>query len=171
MSANALNEYIAEEPAALAAVSGDAAKLALQRGLVTALKSRRQVADELKGLVGEDSDNHSFNAIGMSQYLAAARSKHVLKSKSDARVGIVVASGEILDGHQPPGTIGGESTADLLRLLAFDRMMGKCDSFHNLNQTLSVFTDREGFPLLTPCVRHALPLTLTPLAGTTSPAS
>jgi len=89
MPSNALNQYIAEEPAALAAVNGDAAKLALQRGLVTALKSRRQVADDLKGLVGEDQDNHSFNAIGMSQYLAAARSKRVLKSKSDARVGIV----------------------------------------------------------------------------------
>jgi protease IV len=120
MPANALNEYIADEPAALAAINGDAAKLALQRGLVTALKSRRQVADDLKGLVGEDQDNHSFNAIGMSQYLAAARSKHVLKSKSDARVGIVVASGEILDGHQPPGTIGGESTADLLRQARYD---------------------------------------------------
>jgi protease-4 len=120
MPANALNEYIAEEPAALAAAGGDAAKLALQRGLVTALKSRRQVADDLKGLVGEDEDNHSFNAIGMSQYLAAARSKHGLKSKSDARVGIVVASGEILDGHQPPGTIGGESTADLLRQARYD---------------------------------------------------
>ena len=120
MPSNALNQYIAEEPAALAAVNGDAAKLALQRGLVTALKSRRQVADDLKGLVGEDQDNHSFNAIGMSQYLAAARSKHVLKSKSDARVGIVVASGEILDGHQPPGTIGGESTADLLRQARYD---------------------------------------------------
>src|SRR3984885_11083203 len=70
LPANALNEYIAEEPAALAAVNGDAAKLALQRGLVTALKSRREVADDLKGLVGEDRDNHSFNAIGMSQYLA-----------------------------------------------------------------------------------------------------
>jgi protease-4 len=120
LPANALNEYVAEEPAALAAVNGDAAKLALQRGLVTALKSRRQLADELKGLVSEDSDSHSFNAIGMSQYLASVRSKHLLKSKSDARVGIVVASGEILDGHQPPGTIGGESTADVLRQARYD---------------------------------------------------
>jgi protease-4 len=43
-----------------------------------------------------------------------------LKSKSDPKVGIVVASGEILDGHQPPGTIGGESTADLLRQARYD---------------------------------------------------
>jgi protease-4 len=120
LPANALNEYVSEGPAALAAVNGDAAKLALQRGLVTALKSRRQVADELKSIVGEDQDSHSFNSIGMTQYLAAVRSKRVLKPKSDARVGIVVAAGEILDGHQPPGMIGGESTADLLRQARYD---------------------------------------------------
>jgi len=120
LPAGALGEFVTDEPAALAAVSGDAAKLALQRGLVTALKSRRQMADELKVLVGEDEDTHSFNSIGMNQYLASVRSKHVLKSKADSRVGIVVASGEILDGHQPPGTIGGESTADLLRQARYD---------------------------------------------------
>ena len=116
----ALKAFVADEPAALAAVKGDAAKLALQRGLVTALKSRRQMADELKVLVGEDTDTHAFNAIGMNQYLASVRSKHVLRAKFDARVGIVVAAGEILDGHQPPGTIGGESTADLLRQARYE---------------------------------------------------
>ena len=30
-------------------------------------------------------------------------------------MGVVVASGEILDGEQPPGVIGGITTADLLR--------------------------------------------------------
>jgi protease-4 len=120
LPAGALAEFVADEPAALAAVNGDAAKLALQRGLVTALKSRRQLADEIKVLVGEDEDTHSFNAIAMNQYLTSVRSKRVLKSKSDSRVGIVVASGEILDGHQPPGMIGGESTADLLRQVRYD---------------------------------------------------
>jgi protease-4 len=118
---DALTQFIADEPAALAAVSGDAAKLALQRGLVTALKSRRQMADELKALVGEDESNHSFNGVTLSQYLTSVRSKRVLKSKSDAKVGIVVAAGNILDGHQPPGTIGGESTADLLRQARYDK--------------------------------------------------
>jgi protease IV len=116
----ALKDYIAEQPASLQAVNGDMAKMALQRGLVTALKSRRQVADDLKGLVGEDENSHSFNSIGMSQYLSAVRSKRVLKSKSDAKVGIVVASGEIFDGHQLPGAIGGESTSNLLREARYD---------------------------------------------------
>jgi protease-4 len=120
LPAGALAEFVADEPAALAAVNGDAAKLALQRGLVTALKSRRQLADELKVLVGEDEDTHSYNSIAMNQYLASVRSKHVLRSKSDPKVGIIVASGEILDGRQPPGTIGGDSTADLLRQARYD---------------------------------------------------
>ncbi len=116
----ALKDFVADQPAALAALSGDAAKLALQRGLVTALKSRREVGDELKGIVGEDPDAHAFNAVGLSAYLAATRSKRVLKPKSDTKVGVVVAAGDILDGHQPPGTIGGDSTADLLRQARFD---------------------------------------------------
>ena len=116
----ALKDFIEEQPASLPAVNGDMAKMALQRGLVTALKSRRQVADDLKGLVGEDEDNHSFNAVGINQYLAAIRSKRVLKSKSDAKVGVVVASGEIFDGRQMPGSIGGESTSELLRQARYD---------------------------------------------------
>ena len=116
----ALDEYVAQGPAALAALHGDAAKLALQRGLVTALKSRRQVADELKTLVGEDQESHSFNAVSMNQYLTSTRAKRLLKAKSETKVGIVVAAGEILDGRQPSGTIGGESTAGLLRQARFD---------------------------------------------------
>jgi protease-4 len=116
----ALDDYIAQAPGALESLQGDAARLALQRGLVTALKSRRQVGDELKGLVGEDSDSHSFNQIAMGPYLASVRSRHVLTAKSDARIGIVVAAGDILGGHQPPGTIGGDSTSDVLRDARFD---------------------------------------------------
>jgi protease-4 len=120
LPATALRDFIAEQPASLQAVHGDMAKMALQRGLVTALKTRRQVADDIKGLVGEDDESHSFNAIGMKDYLVSVRSKRVLKSKSDAKIGIVVAAGEMLDGHQAPGTIGGESTSDLLRQARYD---------------------------------------------------
>ena len=82
LPANALNEYVAEAPAALAAVNGDAAKLALQRGLVTALKSRRQARRRVEEhWSGEDQDSHSFNSIGMTQYLAAVRSKRVLETQ------------------------------------------------------------------------------------------
>jgi protease-4 len=120
LPAGALKDFITEQPSSLQAVKGDMAKMALQRGLVTALKSRRQVAEDLKGLVGEDDNNHSFNSIGMNQYLSAVRSKRVLKGKSDAKIGIVVAAGEIFDGHQMAGAIGGESTSNLLRQARYD---------------------------------------------------
>ena len=42
------------------------------------------------------------------------RPKHALHLDGD-RIGVVVASGEILDGEQPPGTVGSDSLVRLLR--------------------------------------------------------
>lgn len=92
---------------------GDLATAALERNLVTELKSRREFEDQIKALVGEDEDEHTFNGIMNWDYLAAARSSEPLLEGD--RVGVVVASGEILDGAQPPGTIGSDSTSRLLR--------------------------------------------------------
>src|SRR6185295_12420942 len=36
------------------------------------------------------------------------------------KIGVIVAAGDILDGDQPPGTIGGESTAQLIREARLD---------------------------------------------------
>jgi protease IV len=120
LPANAIADYIAGQPASLQAVNGDMAKMALQRGLVTALKSRRQVADDLKGIVGEDEDSHSFTSVPMRQYLSSVRAKRVLKPKSDPKVGIIVAAGDMYDGRQPAGSIGGDSTSELLREARYD---------------------------------------------------
>jgi protease-4 len=120
LPANAIADYIGSQPASLQAVSGDMAKMALQRGLVTALKSRRQVSDDLKGLVGEDEDSHSFNSVSMRQYLTAVRAKRALKPKSDPKVGIIIAAGDMYDGRQPAGSIGGDSTSELLREARYD---------------------------------------------------
>ena len=45
-----------------------------------------------------------------------------MKVRADGkpRVGVIVASGEILDGDQPPGTVGGDSTARLIRQARLD---------------------------------------------------
>ena len=120
LPANAIADYIAGQPASLQAVNGDMAKMALQRGLVTALKSRRQVADELKGIVGEDEDSHSFTSVAMRQYLTSVRAKRALKPKTDPKVGIIVAAGDMYDGRQPAGSIGGDSTSELLREARYD---------------------------------------------------
>jgi len=120
LPADALQDYVQQQPAELAALHGDAAQLALRHGLVTALKSRTQLADELQKLVGENTDSHSFNSISMDAYLEAVRTRHLFRSEAPAHIAVIVAAGEILDGRQPPGTIGGESTSALLRQAQYD---------------------------------------------------
>jgi protease-4 len=43
-----------------------------------------------------------------------------LKKKSGPTVGVIVASGEILDGDQPAGVVGGDSTSKLVRSARLD---------------------------------------------------
>lgn len=93
---------------------GDLATAALQSNLVTELKSRREFEEQIKALVGEDEDNHTFKGVMHWDYFAATRSSEALEIDG-GHVGVVVASGEILDGPQPPGTIGSDSTVRLLR--------------------------------------------------------
>jgi protease-4 len=109
------NEYpkIAEEH------RGDLAAAALERNLVTELKSRREFEEQIKELVGADERKHTFRGVTHWDYLVAARSSEALKVDG-AHIGVVVASGEILDGPQPPGTIGSESTTRLLRQALHD---------------------------------------------------
>ena len=100
---------IDELPQRFAAVGGDSAKLALEEKLVDGLKTR----DELRAMMIEkgaaDPGHKSFRQIGLAQYLST------LPSKEGNAVGVVVASGEMLDGDQPQGLVGGRSTAELIR--------------------------------------------------------
>jgi protease IV len=93
---------------------GDLAAAAVEKGLVTELKTRREFEDQIKTLVGEDEEEHTYKGVLHWDYIAAARPPKALKVDGD-HIGVVVAAGEILDGSQPPGTIGSESTSRLLR--------------------------------------------------------
>ncbi len=97
------------------ATGGDAAKVALQSKLVTGIKSSLEVEARVAELVGEDEDTGSYNAVDLTDYLRVLRTEQSLQQDADARIGVIVASGEILDGVQPPGAIGGSSTAELIR--------------------------------------------------------
>jgi protease-4 len=97
------------------AADGDAAIAARDYGLIDKLLTRTEVRDVLIDYVGEDPDEpDTFNATEMAEYLAQMRMLSGSKAK-DENIAIVVAAGEIQFGSQPPGTIGGDSTAALLR--------------------------------------------------------
>ena len=95
------------------AANGDLGKLALEQGLVDELKTRDQVRAELIAAGAEDPESKSFRQIGVEEYVAAVEMREPDNGKD--RVAIVVAEGEITSGDQPPGTVGGDSTAKLIR--------------------------------------------------------
>ena len=100
---------------ALRSNAGDAARIALEAGLVTGLKTEDEVNTRMMELVGEDDEGTSYPVIDMGDYVRVHHAEKRLHSGGSGRVAVVVASGEILDGQQPPGTIGGETAAELLR--------------------------------------------------------
>jgi protease-4 len=110
-----IDDYINNLPRHLAKVQGDTALLALNHGLVDALKTRDDVSLELIELVGEDRDNGTYKQIEFNDYLQIIRPHLAMKRPTPSHVGVIIAKGFILDGDQPAGTIGGDTLADLIR--------------------------------------------------------
>lgn len=99
---------------------GDFANYALQNNWVDALKTREDVRVELTGLVGENDDNHGVNVTNFNTYLKVVNPPLPSINSDIDKVAIVVAKGTILNGNQKAGTIGGDSTARLLRKARLD---------------------------------------------------
>jgi protease IV len=118
---DALAKYVGSLSKTVPAAGGDAARVALQAGLVTALKTRIEFEQRLVALVGKDDNNGSFKSVSADDYVHYAHAQKKLKTDGKPRIGVIVAEGEILDGEQPPGTIGGESMARLLRQARTDK--------------------------------------------------
>ena len=93
---------------------GDAAQTALQWGLVDKLLTRSQGNDFLVELVGASDDDGLYEAVVFEHYVARKRPLSLGSSNSD-RVAVITAEGTILPGEQPPGSIGGDSLARLIR--------------------------------------------------------
>jgi protease-4 len=104
----------------LSMVKGDTAQLALDHGLVDALKTRDEVREELIALVGEDEEDGTINQIQFDDYLAAIQPQRRQNREDISKVGIIVAKGIILDGVQPAGRIGGDTLTDLIRQARLD---------------------------------------------------
>lgn len=94
---------------------GDIALAALEHGLVDELLKRTEIRELLIDQVGSDPDYpDTFQAAHMYDYLAQMRVLGGGKVRGK-NVAVIVAAGDILFGSQPPGVIGGDSTAALLR--------------------------------------------------------
>jgi protease-4 len=121
LAPDALTSYVDTLAKTVPAANGDAARVALQAGLVTAVKTRLEAEQRLIGIVGQDDTSGSFRSVTADDYVRYARMQKKLRADGKPRIGVIVAEGEILDGDQPPGTIGGDSTARLIRQARLDK--------------------------------------------------
>jgi protease-4 len=111
----AIAAAIKELPQRLAAVKGNLAQLALNEKWVDGLKTAYEMEQYLVDQgVAFDDESGSFQQIDMIDYLGHVNSKEMTKPQADA-VAVVVAQGEIVDGEQPQGMVGGVSASALIR--------------------------------------------------------
>ncbi len=109
-----LNAMITNLPERVQAARGDLAKLAVDNKLVDGLKTQDELEKLLATRGAYDKDEHTFRQVGMYPYLVQRKARSGLLDRH-GEVAVVVAQGEITDGDQPQGVVGGESTSRLIR--------------------------------------------------------
>lgn len=103
-----------------AAQGGKIANVYVDAGLIDSLVSRAEFQEKVLEHVAEDKNKKGhYRGTDLADYLAERRlfDENPVKKEN---VAIIVAAGEILNGEQPPGRIGGDSTAELLRKARLD---------------------------------------------------
>ncbi|MBO9662082.1 signal peptide peptidase SppA [Dokdonella sp.] len=108
-----ISDDIAHYDERVAAHNGDLAGLALEQKLVDQLATRSEVRALLRSQ-GVAEGNDSFRQIDFKKYLGTLVPE-ALPAVAANQVAVIVAQGEIVPGEQPPGMIGGRSTAQLVR--------------------------------------------------------
>ncbi|MHB8680407.1 MAG: signal peptide peptidase SppA, partial [Rudaea sp.] len=106
-----ISARIADYADAVKSAGGDMAKLALADKLVDKLATPDEARRML--IAGGARDGHTYRQIDFASYATLVEREHPLDLRP--QVAVVVAEGEILPGNQPQGTVGGESTAKLIR--------------------------------------------------------
>jgi protease IV len=110
---SAVDRYVEQFLARLKAADGDLAEVALEAGLVDGLWTFDQVENRLAELATRDPVTGSFAGVEFRDYLAARDA--VESVGAGPTIGVIVASGNILPGDRPPGSVGDETFAEMLR--------------------------------------------------------
>jgi len=100
----------------LAPYHGDMATLLKDEHIIDRIGEPRQAEEWLATSLGYD-DRHDMDYIPLKNYLKVLPQA---PQRAKNRVAIITASGEIVSGDQPAGTVGGDTLADLLDEAATD---------------------------------------------------
>ena len=113
-----VNDYANNLHLSLEQYKGDSAALSKAAGLVDTIASRSGIHQYLiANIASEDDDVISIN---MDSYLSNTRLANKQISNGQNQIAVVVASGSIMDGQQPEGSIGGDTLAAIFTELRED---------------------------------------------------
>ena len=116
----ALRQYVDTLSPTVKAAKGDTAKVALDAKLVTALKTPLEVEQRIMELAAKDEDKETYRSVGLDDYLRIVRAEDKISRHPDARVAVLVGSGEIVDGSGGGGVIAGDDMSALIRKARLD---------------------------------------------------
>ncbi len=115
----ALNDLANNMHLRLAEENGDIAALALQQGLIDRIATRSETKAHLLQIL--PNSNGDFDSVPMAAYLNHMKlSSLKTVNKGRPEIAVVIASGSIIDGNQPEGTIGGDTLAEMFAAIEED---------------------------------------------------
>ncbi|MFZ9479276.1 MAG: signal peptide peptidase SppA [Steroidobacteraceae bacterium] len=121
MEPSSLRTYVDTLTPVVKTAKGDTAKVALDAKLVTALKTPLEVEKRIEALSSKDEEKDSFVSVSLKDYLRVVRAEDKISRHPDARVAVLIGSGEIVDGSGGGGVIAGDDMAELIREARLDK--------------------------------------------------
>ena len=113
LSQEVLENYTNNITAALAETGGNTAQLAQKTGLVDHIWTRPQITSYITTLT--KTTEEKLHTISSLDYYDSVQPSFGQTVSENGKIGLIVAEGTILPGKQPPGFIGGDSLAELMK--------------------------------------------------------
>lgn len=113
ISTRSITEYIESYSNVIDGADADFVQASIKSGLVDEQITRKAWHEQIQELTGKSGEN--YYQINFRRYLTASKPSLSVKAPGADKIAIIVASGTILDGEQPPGQIGGNSIAHLIQ--------------------------------------------------------
>lgn len=116
LTPGSINQFINEQDKLLADNGNNAAALAVKFGLVDVIASRTEAEKAINALANGDTTTEAAS-IDTDEYY-----QHVITRQeagkllnNTARIAVIQANGQIMDGYQPAGNVGAETLISLIR--------------------------------------------------------
>ena len=113
ISVDDINRFVNTLGEQVNSAGGSFAQAAMAAKLIDGLQTRDESESYLASVVGATDDDGYYASIGFETYLQLAQ-KDVFPDVDNDAVGVIIAEGDIVDGYQPPRTIGGDSLVELI---------------------------------------------------------